>query len=275
MIGDEDARNAKPAEQRTDIEAMIDSYEEPSELLSLTKSYKEGQKPSETSASDGKAPPSEDAKDDDGEDDEDDEDDEDEEEEDSEDEEEDEDEDEDEDESGVYSDEEDDQDTSMMEDDSGKRKNGKSAEAFLALKSVPCMNPQEEQAVQELARKNRMSQRGYDVKALDTFGWTARYKAVITQPKRSARECMMCAVDERRLFEAFEKHASAIAQKLVHEINLPISEKTIKPINVGGVAGGESLFLSLFLACMCVCIIVSCVCMNRVRCGWNISEVCS
>lgn len=99
----------------------------------------------------------------------------------------------------------------------------------------------EEQTAQELARKNRLAQTGYDVRALDTVGWTARYQAVMARPKSTARERMVCAVEERRLFDEFAAHAARIAQRLVHEINLPTAEKTIKPINSGGVAGGESL----------------------------------
>lgn len=102
----------------------------------------------------------------------------------------------------------------------------------------------EEQTAQELARKNRLAQTGYDVRALDTMGWTARYQAVMARPKNTAHERMVCAVEERRLFDEFSAHAARIAQRLVHEINLPTSEKTIKPINSGGVAGGESLFRS-------------------------------
>lgn len=99
----------------------------------------------------------------------------------------------------------------------------------------------EEQTAQELARRNRLAQTGYDVRALDTVGWTARYQAVMARPKSTARERMVCAVEERRLFDEFAAHAARIAQRLVHEINLPTAEKTIKPINSGGVAGGESL----------------------------------
>ena len=109
---------------------------------------------------------------------------------------------------------------------------------------------QEDQTAQELARKNRLAQTGYDVRALDTVGWTARYQAVMARPKSTARERMVCAVEERRLFDEFAAHAARIAQRLVHEIHLPAAEKTIKPINSGGVAGGESLFSHAFLFCL-------------------------
>ena len=75
----------------------------------------------------------------------------------------------------------------------------------------------------------------------DTFAWTARYQAVMARPRSTPHERMVCAVEERKLFKEFSEHAAQIAQQLVHEISLPIEEKTIKPLNTRGVAGGESL----------------------------------
>ncbi len=119
------------------------------------------------------------------------------------------------------------------------------------MKNGSWTDAKEEQAIQELSRKNRMAQRSYDVKTLGSLSWTAKYKSCMTRPKRTARERMVCAVEERKLFEAFEKSAAKIAMKLIHEINLPYSEKTIKPINAGGVAGGESLYKKKYHIFVC------------------------
>lgn len=149
-------------------------------------------------------------------------------------------------------DDDDEDDVDQEEDDSEEEEEGdedkKDDSGFMGIDeesgdaaTAAAEEEQEDQTAQELARKNRLAQTGYDVRALDTVGWTARYQAVMARPKSTARERMVCAVEERRLFDEFAAHAARIAQRLVHEIHLPAAEKTIKPINSGGVAGGESL----------------------------------
>ena len=158
-------------------------------------------------------------------------------------------------------DDDDEDDVDQEEDDSEEEEEGdedkKDDSGFMGIDeesgdaaTAAAEEEQEDQTAQELARKNRLAQTGYDVRALDTVGWTARYQAVMARPKSTARERMVCAVEERRLFDEFAAHAARIAQQLVHEIHLPAAEKTIKPINSGGVAGGESLFSHAFLFCL-------------------------
>eukprot|EP00727_Mastigamoeba_balamuthi_P002688 m51a1_g12416 hypothetical protein (960) ;mRNA; f:734993-739255 len=77
-----------------------------------------------------------------------------------------------------------------------------------------------------------------DVRTMQ-FPWIDEYKATLSMSRGTAGERLERAVRLRDLHRRFNESASKLAKKLVCEIRLPSADRTLKPINAGGIAGGE------------------------------------
>lgn len=72
-----------------------------------------------------------------------------------------------------------------------------------------------------------------------SFGWNERWQSVLERPTMTPEEVRQRSEDIEELTSQFLHVARPIVTKIVEELHLPDSEKTIKPVDVGGVAGGE------------------------------------
>lgn len=72
-----------------------------------------------------------------------------------------------------------------------------------------------------------------------SFSWNERWQALLERPTVTPEEIRQRAADIEELTEQFLEVAKPIVTRIVEELWLPSESKTIKPVDVGGVAGGE------------------------------------
>ncbi len=82
--------------------------------------------------------------------------------------------------------------------------------------------------------------------------WNEEYQRLFSLPEETADEKLKkyCSIDQ--LSAEFELIAVDIGMTIIDEFSLSASEKTIKPLDIGGVAGGEkyltnNIFFKVFL----------------------------
>jgi len=129
----------------------------------------------------------------------------------------------------------------MTEDDESESGYGSAAEAGLgdsigSLRGSRVFSSEEE--AYKLAALNRQAMAEMDTDKMDT-GWTRRYMAALSHPDAKAQQKLQRAAGLRELYVDFVGRASAIATTLVREMHLPPKQKTHRPVNAGGIAGGE------------------------------------
>ena len=79
------------------------------------------------------------------------------------------------------------------------------------------------------------------------FDWNAAYQKLYDLPTVDPIELKQRENQLRDLVSSFNQFALLISMVLVHEFHLPPDKKQIKPINVGGVMGGEKfIYNSIF-----------------------------
>ena len=67
----------------------------------------------------------------------------------------------------------------------------------------------------------------------------AHFRLVLKTADASATDVLLCCRDLYSLSADFIETAQEIGRTIIEEVSIPSSAKTIKPVNVGGVAGGE------------------------------------
>lgn len=72
-----------------------------------------------------------------------------------------------------------------------------------------------------------------------SFSWNERWQALLERPTVTPEEIRQRAADIEELTEQFLEVAKPIVTRIVEELWLPNDTKTIKPVDVGGIAGGE------------------------------------
>jgi len=81
-----------------------------------------------------------------------------------------------------------------------------------------------------------------------SFSWNERWQALLERPTMTPEEIRQRGEDIHQLTEEFLQVARPIVAKIVEELHLPDDQKTFKPVDVGGVAGGEKFMAKqLFL----------------------------
>lgn len=81
-----------------------------------------------------------------------------------------------------------------------------------------------------------------------SFSWNERWQALLERPTMTPEEIKQRGDDINQLTEEFLHVARPIVTRIVEELHLPDEEKTFKPVDVGGVAGGEKFIAKqLFL----------------------------
>ncbi len=71
------------------------------------------------------------------------------------------------------------------------------------------------------------------------FYWNDRFQSVLERSVFTNEDARQKGAEVRTLLERFCANAIPICEKIVEEFNVPDSEKTIKPCNIGGIAGGK------------------------------------
>lgn len=77
-----------------------------------------------------------------------------------------------------------------------------------------------------------------DADILARFYWNERLQMLLERPAFSSQEDLQRQEDIRELLERFVRAATPVVETIVEEAHLPVAEKTIRPIDVGGIAGG-------------------------------------
>ena len=69
--------------------------------------------------------------------------------------------------------------------------------------------------------------------------WNEQFQRATEMPTGTAAERLTRAVHMYRISKAFTEAARDLAKQIVDELRLPSEQRTIQPVDVGGVAGGE------------------------------------
>lgn len=81
-----------------------------------------------------------------------------------------------------------------------------------------------------------------------SFSWNERWQALLERPTMTPEEIRQRGEDIHQLTEEFLHVARPIVMRIVEELHLPDEQKTFKPVDVGGIAGGEKFMAKqLFL----------------------------
>jgi hypothetical protein len=68
--------------------------------------------------------------------------------------------------------------------------------------------------------------------------WNENFQEILSMPQQTSEEKLNKLLSIYRISVAFENEAKFWGKKIVDELDKPNSEKSIKPIDVGGIAGG-------------------------------------
>jgi hypothetical protein len=73
--------------------------------------------------------------------------------------------------------------------------------------------------------------------------WSAEFRTILDLPSSSAQELLLRTAKRNEISTQFAEYASTIAKVIVEEMHLPVDQRQYKPVDVGGVAGGEKIIV--------------------------------
>jgi len=83
---------------------------------------------------------------------------------------------------------------------------------------------------------------------IDSFFWNEKFQVLLERPTFTPQEAQQRTIDIRNFTQEFIEGAKPIVLQIVKELWKEDSDKTVKPVTVGGVAGGEKyMYKDLFL----------------------------
>jgi hypothetical protein len=87
----------------------------------------------------------------------------------------------------------------------------------------------------------------------ESNNWNERFQQVAETHANTLEEKIAKWQKLLSLTESFEKVATALGKQIIMERNVPLSQRSIKPLNVGGQAGGEKYLKDGVFFKVCVC----------------------
>jgi hypothetical protein len=70
------------------------------------------------------------------------------------------------------------------------------------------------------------------------FYWNERLQVLLQRPVFTPEDSRQRNAEVKQLLDRFIVAATPVVETIVKELRLPVADKTIKPIDVGGIAGG-------------------------------------